>query len=274
MHESDEPRPEIDVVEAAYDALDAGDPETALSLIGRALVADADDPVLHFLLGVARLELDDPVAAVEPLERAVAIDPDDAEFRARLAETLYRCCRFEDAAPHARSATDSDPRLALGHHVAGLLAERRGRNDEADAAFARATKLEPEAFPRPVRLDENAFARHLAEAIDRLPSPFRDALAGVAVTVESVPDEALLLDAHPPLDPELLGLFAGLPLPDRGPLGPGGELPGRIYLFQRSLERFAEDEDDLVEQIGVTLRHELGHYLGLDEEEIEAAGHG
>jgi predicted Zn-dependent protease with MMP-like domain len=168
---------------------------------------------------------------------------------------------------------ESDPDLSAGHHIAGLLAERQGRLDDADAAFARATRLDPESFPRPVRLDHATFARHLAEAIDRLPSPFREALDEVAVTVEPVPDERILLDADPPLDPEILGLFAGLPRSDRGVLGPGGELPGRIYLFQRSLERWASDEGELVEQIGITLRHELGHYLGLDEDEIEAAGH-
>ncbi len=274
MQETDDSGAEIDVVEAVYDALDAGAATTALALVERALALDAEDPVLHFLHGVARLELDEPAAAVAPLERALDLDPDDAEFRARLAEALFRCCRFAQAEPHARGAVAADPKLALGHHLTALLAERRGRFAEADAAFARATKLDAESFPAPVRLDDTTFARHLAEAIDRLPAPFRETLATVAVTVEPVPDEAVLLDAQPPLDPEVLGLFAGLALPDRGTLGAGGELPSRIYLFQRSLERYAEDEHDLIEQIGVTLRHELGHYLGLDEDEIEAAGHG
>ena len=49
----------------------------------------------------------------------------------------------------------------------------------------------------------------------------------------------------------------------------GGGLPPRIHLFQRNLERFAVDREELQEEIAVTLYHELGHYLGLDEEELE-----
>ncbi len=271
MHDEHE---EPDVVDAVYEALDAGDPQRALAALGAALAHDPDDPVLQFLHGVTRLELDDPRGAVAALERATALDPEDAEFRARLAEALFRSCRFDDAEPHARRAVALDPKLALGHFLVGLLAERRGDDAEAERALARATKLDPESFPAPVRLDRAAFERHLAEAIDRLPSPFSDALGTVAVSVEPWPEDALLHDTDPPLDPELLGLFVGHALPDRGALGAGGELPGRIYLFQRSLERYAADADDLVEQIGVTLRHELGHYLGLDEDEIESAGHG
>ena len=54
----------------------------------------------------------------------------------------------------------------------------------------------------------------------------------------------------------------------------GGDLPPRIVLFKRNLERAAQDAEELREEIGVTVRHELAHYLGLDEEEIEDAGHG
>jgi len=274
MHETDGTDPEIDVVAAVYDALDADEPQDALALVEDALATAADDPVLHFLHGVTLLALDEPQAAVAALEQATTLDPDDPEFRASLAQALFSCCRFAEAESQARQATAADPKLALGHQLLGLLAERQGQLADAERAFARATKLDPESFPEAVRLDRATFECHLAAAIEALPAPFREALANVAITLETVPDEAILRDTEPPLDPELLGLFVGLPLVDRGALGPGGELPARIYLFQRSLERYAEDEADLVEQIGVTLRHELGHYLGLDEDEIEAAGHG
>ena len=274
MVEADGPEAEVDVVERVYDALDAGEPERALALLDDALAADVDDPVLHFLLGVTRLELDAAEAAASALERAVELDPDDAEFRARLAEALYRCCRFDEAASHVERAVAGDPKIALGHHVRALLDERRGAFAESDRAFARATRLDPDSFPVPVRLDRPAFEAHVAAAIEGLPAPFRAALDEVVVSVEPVPDEAILRDSEPPLDPDLLGLFVGLALPERRVSGPGGELPARIFLFQRSLERYAEDEEDLVEQIGITLRHELGHYLGLDEDEIGAAGHG
>ena len=62
------------------------------------------------------------------------------------------------------------------------------------------------------------------------------------------------------------GEVARFTLPDR----PGaGELPPRILLFRRNLERFAAGEGDLREQIAITLYHELGHYLGMDEDDLE-----
>lgn len=270
MHDEGE---EADAVTAVYDALDADDPERALAILGPALAQEQDDPVLQFLHGVTRLALDEPQLAIAPLERAVELDPEDAEFRAHLAEARFRTCRFDEAEREARRAAALDPKLALAHYVVGLIAERRGDDAEADLALARATRLAPEAYPA-VRLERPAFEQHLREAIDRLPAPFAGALDTVAVTVEPWPDEALLRDTEPPLDPELLGLFVGHALPDRHTSGPGGELPARIFLFQRNLERYAADTEDLVEQIGITLRHELGHYLGLDEDEIDAAGHG
>jgi predicted Zn-dependent protease with MMP-like domain len=108
--------------------------------------------------------------------------------------------------------------------------------------------------------------------MDALPERFREHLDAVAVTVEELPSEEILRAEQPPLDPELLGLFVGTPRTEDSVFG-AGDLPARILLFQRNLERYALDEDELLDEIAVTLRHELGHYLGLDEEEIEEAGH-
>ena len=66
----------------------------------------------------------------------------------------------------------------------------------------------------------------------------------------------------------LFGLYQGIPLTERGS-GYGNALPDRILIFQGPHEREAEDEDDLVISIGETLIHEIGHYFGLSEEEIE-----
>ncbi len=117
----------------------------------------------------------------------------------------------------------------------------------------------------PNRLSREEFEREVALAIDRLPDEYRRHLADVAVTVEELPSDAILLDENPPLDPEeLLGLFVGVPLGERR----GGDLPPRILLFKRSLERLALEPEELVEEIAITLYHELGHYLGLDEQEL------
>jgi predicted Zn-dependent protease with MMP-like domain len=108
--------------------------------------------------------------------------------------------------------------------------------------------------------------------MDELPERFARHLEDVAVSVEDLPSEDVLQAEQPPLDPALLGLFVGTPRTEKSVFTEGG-LPPRILLFQRNLELNAVDEHELRDEIAITLRHELGHYLGLDEDEIERAGH-
>ena len=93
-------------------------------------------------------------------------------------------------------------------------------------------------------------------------------MANIAIIIEDEPSDDLLeeMEIEPP--DTLLGLYQGIPLTERRS-DYGNTLPDRILLFQGPLERESEDEDDLVVAIGETLIHEIGHYFGLSEEEIE-----
>jgi len=94
-------------------------------------------------------------------------------------------------------------------------------------------------------------------------------MSNIAIVVEDEPDADLLDEMDVEAGDTLLGLYQGTPLTERGS-GYGNVLPDRILLFQGPLERESEDVDDLVVAIGETLIHEIGHYFGLSEEEIEA----
>jgi len=266
--QDDDAEPGLLIIVEIYDALSAGEPETALELAAQALEQSPDeDPVIRFLAGVALLDLDRPDEAVDELAIAVEFDPEEADYRSHLALALFRCCRFDEAAVQARAALEADPESADAHYVQGLQLERAGELEAAERHFNRASQIDDERFPPPARLSREAFEGHLAAAMDRLPEEYRRHLDRVAVTVEDLPSEDVLLDEEPPFDPEsLLGLFVGVPV---GESGESGELPPRILIFKRNLERLALDRDALVEEIAVTLYHELGHYLGLDEEELE-----
>jgi predicted Zn-dependent protease with MMP-like domain len=261
---------DLEIIESVYDALEGDDPELALerALAGIEEIGERD-PVLSYLAGRALFELDRCEEAVAALEHAATVDPEDPEFRAHLAWALFRLCRFEPASVESARAVELGPDLPEAHYVRGLTLERERRFSEADDHFARASQLDPDVFPAPTRLDDQAFQRVLSRARAALRPEFRRHLDAVGVFVEDVPSVGVLLEDTPPLDPELLGLFVGMPLGTGGTLGPGGELPPRIYLFQRNLERHADDEDELEEQIRITLYHELGHYLGMEESQLE-----
>ncbi len=247
-----------------------GDPAQAHGLALEGLREEGEDPVLRYLAGVALLELDDPSGALEHLEQAVRLDPADPDCRVALARALFRLARFGDALRHAARALETHPELPEAHEVMALLLEREGKYAEADRHLARAARLDPESYPLPRRLPREAFEAQVKAAAARLPERFRRHLDEVVVTVEDLPSEDILTQEQPPLDPELLGLFVGVALPERSVFSAGGELPPRILLFQRNLERYATEPEALREEIAVTLYHELGHYLGLDEAELEA----
>jgi predicted Zn-dependent protease with MMP-like domain len=112
------------------------------------------------------------------------------------------------------------------------------------------------------------FEEVVGEALATIPARFRKAMSNIAIVVEDEPSRDLLDTMGIGPEDTLLGLYQGVPLTERH-WGYGNTLPDRILLFQGPLERESEDEDDLVVAVGETLIHEVGHYFGLSEEEIE-----
>jgi predicted Zn-dependent protease with MMP-like domain len=112
--------------------------------------------------------------------------------------------------------------------------------------------------------------RHLvSEAFDTIPSRFRRQLRNIAVVVEDEPSPELLAEMEIEPPDTLFGLYQGTPLTERR-WDHGNTLPDRITLFQLPIEDVSATEDEVVTEIGETLIHEVGHYFGLSEEELEA----
>jgi predicted Zn-dependent protease with MMP-like domain len=112
------------------------------------------------------------------------------------------------------------------------------------------------------------FRELVDEALAGIPSRFRKAMKNIAIVIEDEPtaEELEEVGIEPP--DTLLGLYQGTPLTERQ-WAHGNVLPDKITLFQGPIEDSSEDEDDVVVAIGETLIHEVGHYFGLSEEEIE-----
>lgn len=102
-----------------------------------------------------------------------------------------------------------------------------------------------------------------------IPKRFRDEMYNLALIVESEPDAQLLAEMEIEPPDTLFGLYQGTPLPERA-AGHGNSLPDVITIYQDPIEEDCEgDEDEVRAVIGETLIHEVGHYFGLSEEEIE-----
>ncbi|MBI4514627.1 MAG: metallopeptidase family protein [Deltaproteobacteria bacterium] len=122
-------------------------------------------------------------------------------------------------------------------------------------------------------MDRSRFEQLVEEALDELPEEFAARLENVEVVVEDEPAPDLLREME--LDPRrdtLFGLYQGVPLSDRG-AGYGMVLPDRITIFYRPLVRTYHTPGAIRRQIKKTVVHEVGHFFGLDDDEIRAAGY-
>ncbi len=120
-----------------------------------------------------------------------------------------------------------------------------------------------------MHLDRDAFEGLVQAALRRIPRRFRDEMQNLALVVEDEPSPETLAELDLEPAESLYGLYQGIPLPERG-WAHGNTLPDRITLYQRPIEQDCVDEDEIRDVIGETLIHEIGHYFGLSEEEIEA----
>jgi predicted Zn-dependent protease with MMP-like domain len=257
-------------VQDAWDALDAGDPVRAAAL-AEALGPDELDTQLvlvHAALDLGRLD-----AARAALRNAESLcDGEDAQLdlaRGELALATWDLAGARIAFERVLSI-DEDPstldRLAL-------TLEHQGDAARADDLRARAHALAPDAFPPVVHLDEDRFDAVVEATLASLPEATRTALANVRIVREPLPD----LEFVPPDDPlstppDLIGVFVGANRLEASE--DWIEHPPVIHLFQRNVERICADEAEVAEQVRVTLLHEIGHFLGLDEDGVHELGLG
>ncbi len=216
--------------------------------------------------------------ALEKLDQARARDPKDLDARYEHAVALFELCRFAEAKADLKQVLAELPDDAYGHHELGLTLERLGDGKQAQAELARATALDPEAFPAELSVKMDEFKQMVGAAIQALPPQLRSDLADVKLSTEEMPDLADLTVDQPPLSPTILGLFRGEAIgepPAKLPedrAGAGSQEPRAILLYRRNLVRVARSRAELAKQIQITLWHELGHLRGADDDELRLRG--
>ena len=105
------------------------------------------------------------------------------------------------------------------------------------------------------------FEQLVADALDEVPAELMALLDNVVVLVEDRNEE----------EPELLGLYEGHALTERG-WQYGGALPDRIMIYREAICDICETEDDVVEEVTITVVHEIAHHFGIDDDKLHALG--
>jgi len=117
-------------------------------------------------------------------------------------------------------------------------------------------------------MDHDAFEAVVHDTLDRLPGWVRKALVNIDIIVLDEPDAE-----HDPDGEGLLGLYLGLPLPERG-VDYAGELPDIIYVYRLPHLELGLPEAELRDEIATTLIHEIAHYFGIDDDHLDEIGWG
>jgi predicted Zn-dependent protease with MMP-like domain len=104
------------------------------------------------------------------------------------------------------------------------------------------------------------FDEHVERALASLPAELREAIRNVEISVED----------EDPDDPDVFGLYEGVPLPERGDWA--GAIPDRIRIFRLPLVESFSDPAELEAEIRITVLHEVAHYFGIDEDRLDDLG--
>jgi predicted Zn-dependent protease with MMP-like domain len=123
-----------------------------------------------------------------------------------------------------------------------------------------------------MKLSVDEFGKLVDAAMAEIPPPLQRYLENVIVEVEATPSGEDLAEVDIDDPTELLGLYHGTPLTERG-LEFAGALPDRITIYQRNIERFCRSRREIVEEIRTTVLHEIGHHFGLDEDDLFDVGY-
>ena len=117
-------------------------------------------------------------------------------------------------------------------------------------------------------LTPEVFSRLVQQAIADLPPVYAKLMETIAVVVEEEPSREVLEELEMDGEEELLGLYQGQSLTDESFFKEGGTQPARISLYRGPILRQCESPEEVVQEVYDTVVHELGHHVGLDDDEM------
>jgi predicted Zn-dependent protease with MMP-like domain len=122
-----------------------------------------------------------------------------------------------------------------------------------------------------ITISHREFDQAVEQALDEIPDEFRPHLDNVLIEVQARPAPAFMREHDVPDD--ILGIYVGIPLEDKGAELAPSPLPDRIIIFRNNLCEMCASLDELIDEIRITVLHEIGHHFGMDEDQLEDLGY-
>jgi len=231
---------------------------------------NSDPRVEAFLDEVGELAAEDPEAALKKVEAAPAEIASHPDVRLVRADLVFGVNGPEDAQPLLVELVKSEPKDPDARHMLACIEAELGNEEAAIAHFLEVLELD-RALEGDHDVDKDVEDRIVAAAeaaLAKLPDLFRDRLKGVPILVEPRPSRDLVAEGF---DPRSLGLFEGPDDAERSGIETTAA-PTRIVLYTSNLLADSLDDEELAIEVETTVLHEVGHYFGLDEEDLERVG--
>ncbi len=258
---------------------EVGDHETALEYADDLLAGSLESVVeaeVYYLKAKALFYLDDLEGALFLLRRALKAHGEVGIYRGFEGQILFELGQFRNARRSLERALAVEPDCAHSSYHMALVMEHLGEAEQAERLFQRAAHVAPDLYPVPVRIEPEEFEAASDDALKGLPSDIRAYVSNCPIIIEDLPSPDLVREEN--LSPTVLGLFLGVPLTESGANPHVAPEPradtDRMLLFKRNIEKIASNREELIKQIRITVWHEIGHYLGKDEAELEKLGLG
>lgn len=233
---------------------------------------DGDDALDDALIHLDELMVEDPEEALATFR---ALPPEVQalpEFRLSLAHIQRNLGDLAATRSVLTELLAEEPDYADAHHLLGDALEDLGEAAQATKHFLRTLELDRLAASEIPEVEVAALLdetmQHLTQVMRELPAEFHARLSNVPLLVERLPSESMVREG---LDPRALGVFEGQA--DEHLSGPNPHsVPTRIILFADNLAAEYGDPDDFAAEVRVTVLHEIGHFFGLEEDDMVRLG--
>ena len=195
----------------------------------------------------------------------------------RKAEALFLTGDPQGALSQTLALEPSDPIEASDREFfIGLCHDHLRDPESADEHFTISTELDPVGNPPIPEITPDKAHDLIARVLGELPENIRKELEEVPIILEDLPELSMIQESAGQISPDTLGLYCGNGIGERhmGNIASQEGMPtmASIRIYRRNLERMSRDEEDLVKQVKITLLHEIGHHLGLDEDDVSRLG--
>lgn len=257
-------------VERIHDLVDEGELEEARIALDAMLRRRPKQPDLRIVDATLHLEEGEAARALVSL-RGAERSADPAHFFYLRAAAHYDLVQLEEALADAERSLAIHPDYGHAWDLLSRVKEHLGDAEGAAKASTTAHEIDPEAFPTALEVPPAEFDALVERAVAELPKPVKARLQEMPVLVQDLPTREMLAEEDPPLTPDLLGLFVGRHIFARSTSELPGA-PGAIFLFRRNLLRVCADRQELEHEVRITVQHEVGHLMGLDEDELDDWG--